>query len=1033
MSSRMTSADPITLSLTEAQRELLALDRIVAVPHLYNILIEAELDPELPSDALATAFAAVVKVQPALRMGLVDSPKGGGMLVAPGPETASAFRGWTVPTAEFDACRAAAFAELGATAFALDQPPLVRAVHVRAEDHTKAVLALVVHHSVFDGYSVGILLDELNAALSGGLDCETLATEREMALRDELERQLAAAATEQADMAAAALAERLRQVPSTVLYQLPARPVETEFAGKRREVQLTVEESAVVDRVCRELEISPFAYFSALHSAALARHADVESVVFGATVMTRRTPQAFDLCGYFVNTVPLVVDIHWERSFGDFACNAVLPEVERVRADSLVPLNKVARHAMPDRASNRNPIFTTLVTMQEPAEGAAGAPVRTMRQHGNDTAKFDLLLWVKPTHEGWVLEVEHDLQLLPDPVVSGYVDSLRSAIAGTAHHGRGIPLRELFCDGPVVPAREGKPRFDCDFAARVLDVADAAPAAVAIEEGRTWISYGQLAEQIRAVTGGLAERGIGPGDIVGVTTDNLPDTVVAVLAVLARRAVYLPLDLDLPAERVVDMVERARCRTVIGTGKVPGARVFGIGELRATPAEPSEDDPREHAVYAMFTSGSTGQPKGVLMANAPLANLAAWQVGTLQMGPDSRFLQYAPLGFDVSFQEIMPTLLAGGTLVSRRPVDRLDLPALARRVATTGVTHVYLPAAALGTFTQAARTAGDELPNVRFLCVAGEQVVADEGIQRFFTERPHIVLVNMYGPTETHVTTAAVFDSLSQPWPVHAPIGRPLPAVSARVVDATGHRAPCGVAGELRLGGIAPALGYVNDPDRTAERFVDGEYRTGDQVLLDASGELVYLGRKDDQVKIRGYRVELGEIEAVANALDGVRRAVAVVEPDPGRRLLLFFVPTQDSAAAEDIQAALARRLPGYMVPARVFPIDSVPTGFTGKLDRAALLRKADRAMAAEPAVSDNGAPPTPLETELRTMWEDTLRVPVTLDGSLVEAGAHSLNVLTVLSQVEYQYGVSVPVLDFFREPTIRALATLVEAERRQS
>ncbi|MFD9957909.1 amino acid adenylation domain-containing protein [Amycolatopsis sp. NPDC058986] len=1028
MSSELRSAGPIVLPLTEAQRELLALDRIVAVPHLYNIVVEAELDPALPPDELAAAFAAVLEVQPALRMGLVDGPDGGGLLVAPGPETAAAFGEWAVPAAEFDACRAAALGELGDTVFALDRPPLVRALHVRADDGTRAVLVLAVHHSVFDGYSVGILLSELNTALRGGLDRETLLAEREAALGEELGRQLATAMTEQADAAAAALAERLRRAPATVLYPAPARPVETGFAGERREIRLTAEESATVDRVCRELEISPFTYFSALHSATLARHADVESVVFGATVMTRRTPRAFDLCGYFVATVPLVVNVHWGQSFADFACGVVLPEAERVVADSVVPLSKVARHVMPDRTGNRNPIFTTLVTMQEPVDGAAGAPVRSMRQHGNGTAKFDLLLWVRPTREGWVLEVEHDVQLLPEPVVSGYVESLRSAIAGTAHAG--VTLRELFSDGPAVPALDGTPRFDCDFARRVLEVADADPAALAIEEGRTRVTYGELAERVRAVTGGLAERGVGPGDIVGVTADNLPDSVVAVLAVLARRAVYLPLDLELPAERVAEMVGRARCRMVVGTGEVPGARVFGVGELLGAATEPSQADHREHGVYAMFTSGSTGRPKGVLMANAPLANLAAWQLGALRMSAGTRFLQYAPLGFDVSFQEIMPTLLAGGTLVSRRPVDRQDLPALARRVAVTGVTHVYLPAAALGAFTRAVRTAGDLLPDVRFLCVAGEQVVADEGVQRFFAERPHIALVNMYGPTETHVTTAAVFEASAQPWPVHAPIGRPLPAVSARIVDVTGHRAPCGVAGELLLGGVAPALGYVNDPERTAERFVDGEYRTGDQVLVDASGTLVYLGRKDGQVKIRGYRVELGEIEAAANALDGVQRAVAAVGPEPARRLLLFFVPAKDAADAGDVRAALARRLPGYMVPAQVFPIDSVPTGFTGKLDRAALLRKVGEAVAGEPVVDDTGTPPTPLEAELRALWEDVLRVPVSLGGSLVEAGAHSLNVVTVLSQVEDKYGVSVPVLDFFREPTVRALACHVEVER---
>ncbi|WP_409462160.1 non-ribosomal peptide synthetase [Amycolatopsis sp. GA6-003] len=1026
MSSDVGNMRAVALPVTDAQRELLAVDRFVPVPHLYNVVVEAELDPGCEPADLAEAFAAVLAVQPALRSGLTEQPDDGALLVASDVGSSGVLRDWAVSAEEFDLCRSAALEEVGATAFALDRPPLVRAVHVRANDRSRAVLVLAVHHSVFDGYSVGVLRTELNLALQGRLDVESLVPQREAAFAEELTEQVAAAATPDADAAATALADRLRGVSPTVLYPLPGRPPETLFAGARREIPLTPAESAGIDQVCRELEISPFTLFSALHSATLARHTGEDAVVFGASVMTRRTSAAFDLCGFFVNTVPVAVSVHWDQTFADFVTGSVAAEAERARRNAAVPLSRVTARLKPERQGNRNPVFTTLLTMQEPAEAGAGATVRSMRQHGNDTAKFDLLLWVKPIRQGWMLEVEHDQRLLPEPVVSGYVDSLRSAIATIGRQHGAITVRELFEDGPAVPELPGSVVEHCDFARRVLEVADACPDAVAVEERRTRLAYGELAKRVREVTGGLAERGVGPGDIVGVTTGDLVHSVVAVLAILSRRAVYLPLESDLPAERLAGMVEQAGCETVLGEGDFPGARVYPIEELRGPATEPVSGGGREHGVYTMFTSGSTGRPKGVLMANAPLANLAAWQHRALEMSPRTRFLQYAPLGFDVSFQEIFPTLLAGGTVVSRRPVDRQDLPALVRRAALAEVTHVYLPAAALGAFARAAHAAGELLPTVRFLCVAGEQLVTDELVQRFFAERSHIVLVNMYGPTETHVTTAAFFRAADQPWPVHAPIGRPLPGVLARIVDASGRLAPPGVPGELRLGGIAPALGYVRDPRRSAERFVDGEYRTGDQVLAAAGGELVYLGRGDGQVKIRGYRVELGEVEAAANGVAGVKRAVAAVAP--GQRLMLFFVP-DGNPEPDAVRAALSRRLPGYMVPVRVHPVSSIPTGFTGKLDREALVRKAIEAEGDEPT-SAAGAPSSSLEAQLRQWWEEALGAPVPLDGSLIEHGAHSLNVVVVLSRIEAEHGVEVPVLDFFREPTVRALAGLVEAGR---
>jgi acyl-coenzyme A synthetase/AMP-(fatty) acid ligase len=412
------------------------------------------------------------------------------------------------------------------------------------------------------------------------------------------------------------------------------------------------------------------------------------------------------------------------------------------------------------------------------------------------------------------------------------------------------------------------------------------------------------------------------------------------------------------------------------------------------------------------------------------------------MGPHTRFLQYAPLGFDVSIQEIVPTLVAGGTVVSREPADRRDFPALVRRVAETRVTHIYLPVAALRPFVQTALTRKTLFPALRYVCVSGEQLMVDEEIRRFIDAHPHCVLVNLYGPTETHAVTTHRLAADDATWPAHVPIGLPLAGVAAYVVDVTGHLAPVGVPGELFLGGACPADGYVNDPERSAAGFVPDRfagvygavmYRTGDLVMRDERGALVFLGRDDTQVKIRGYRIELGEIEAVANALPGVRQAVAAARGTGAERELVLFLLTEDGSPvdADGIRSLLGDHLPAYMVPARVLDIDAIPTNGSGKTDRDALVAMAQQRLAEQNGTAGAKSPAyaDELERELAAIWTELLGVDgIPRDRPVLAYGAHSLNIFTALAQVQQRYGVAPPVVEFFRSPTIATLANLVRA-----
>ncbi|NUU21488.1 MAG: amino acid adenylation domain-containing protein, partial [Streptomycetaceae bacterium] len=798
--------------------------------------------------------------------------------------------------------------------------------------------------------------------------------------------------------------------------------------------------TAAVDRTCKRLSVSPFVLFTAIYGATLARHAGVDAVLVGSPFAARRTVGSFDLCGFFVNTLPITVEVDWAVTVDEHVGRVVRDAVDFCRANADLPFNQLVAEAAPGRVGNRNPLFSCMLAMQDTYVAPGGGPIRRVGEPGNGTAKFDLWLGATPVDGSWLLELEHDVELIDAAVAEAVLDSLRGALTRVLDGGA-LTLADLFDDASAeqsLPARPAAAGADT-LSALFETAARRHPDSIAVDEPGNRLTYARLRADAARAAAGLVEHGTRAHDVVAIATTTLGNTVTAILAVLGCGATFLPLDLSLPVPRLAAMLDRAGCKIVIGEGvDAPGVRTISLAELSGpTNGDPGPGDPAA-AAYLMFTSGSTGTPKGVLMGQRPLLNITAWQVEALGHDTATRVLQYAPLGFDVSFQEIVPTLAAGGTVVSRHPVDRRDFAALARRVVDTAVTHLFLPVAALRPFVQAVRAHHLSLPDLVRLCVSGEQLVVDDEIRGFFADHDRCALVNLYGPTETNAAT--VFTLRADDWPAtaHVPIGTALPGVRTYVVDTTGHLAPVGVPGELYLGGCAPADGYLDDPERTAAGFLpdrfggaagDRVYRTGDQVVREPDGTLIFLGRQDTQVKIRGHRVELGEIEAVATRDPSVAQAVAVVRGSGADRELVLFLRAADGPAADHaaVRAALVKALPAYMVPTRVLDVDVVPTSRTGKTDRDAL---AALAATTAPAAPEDGPPPgfaDDVERELAGIWASILDVDrLDPDRSLLEYGAHSLNVFTAFARIEERYGIAVGVTDFFRTPTIAALAGLV-------
>jgi amino acid adenylation domain-containing protein len=480
------------------------------------------------------------------------------------------------------------------------------------------------------------------------------------------------------------------------------------------------------------------------------------------------------------------------------------------------------------------------------------------------------------------------------------------------------------------------------------------PGRIAILDDTEAITYSEADRRAALIAGMLAASGVAPGDLVGLRHDRTPDLPLAVLGILRAGAAYLPLDQAYPDERLAYVAAASGLRFLMSDSPVPPP--WAGDSIRHLHLTASDDLSRfesfipaarsaDGLAYVLFTSGSTGRPKGVAMSHQPLFRLVRWHAGTPGLREPARVLQFAPLGFDVSAQEIFATLLFGGTVVMVSDEVRRSPFALLDHLIRHRVERLFLPFVAADGLCQAAIRRRARLDHLRDVITAGEQLRITPAIREAFTHNIPGRLHNHYGPTETHIVIAHTLDGKPADWPALPPIGQPIAGATAYIVDDAGNPVTDGTPGELLIGRQL-ARGYLGRDDLTAERFVeraDGErvYRTGDLARVDEHGDIQFLGRTDDQVKIRGFRVEPSEVEVVLSALPGVRSVSVLAQLDQaGSASLTAYLAGDFGAEAAVVKAArdlAAKRLPEYMIPARIRVVENLPITANGKVARGLL------------------------------------------------------------------------------------------------
>ncbi|MEZ5210151.1 non-ribosomal peptide synthase/polyketide synthase [Gordonia sp. (in: high G+C Gram-positive bacteria)] len=566
------------------------------------------------------------------------------------------------------------------------------------------------------------------------------------------------------------------------------------------------------------------------------------------------------------------------------------------------------------------------------------------------------------------------------------------------------------------------------------------PERTALISGDREVSYGEFAARVAVLARRLIGLGVGPETAVAVCMERSVDMVVAVHAVLAAGGQYVPIDPELPPDRVKYMLDTASAEIVLlQQGTAPsalaevatGVRIVEVAtEEPIAAAEPVSDAERtapllpDHAAYTMFTSGSTGRPKGVTVTHRSLLNLIDWFDGVVGEVSDPVILLKTPYTFDVSVPELFWPLLRGATIVIAEPGGHRDPAYLSDVIERTGVSIVQFVPSMLSVFLEEFGSAATALASVRRVHVAGEALtppVARKALEAV----PHAALFNHYGPTEdtVYATTSAVL-----PGADGVTIGAPVVNTSAYVLDRRLRMVPVGVPGELYLGGVQVARGYAAQPALTAERFVADSfaeqpgqrlYRTGDLVRWNADGEIEYLGRTDFQVKLRGQRIELGEIEAVISGAPGVVKAAASVAEAPGGAEHLIAYVSPASVDVDKVKATVAGALPSYMVPSVWMVLDDIGLNSAGKVDRRALPTPDFGVLAGEYTPPEND-----IEEALAAVFGDVLGLDrVSVTDSFFDLGGNSLSAMRLAARVTDVLRVAVSVRDMFESPSVRDLA----------
>ncbi|SJZ83631.1 amino acid adenylation domain-containing protein [Chitinophaga eiseniae] len=915
------------------------------------------------------------------------------------------------------------------------------------------LLVLTLHHIAADGWSAGIIVEEL-------IELYNAAVQNRMPQLRKLGIQYADYAMWQRGFLKEEMLERKldywkKKLADVATLQLPTdhpRPLQPGFRGREYHFDI---DKAVTDQLkalSQQEGATLFMTLLAVFKVLLHRYTLQEDICVGSPIAGRSLRQLEGLIGFFVNTLALRTEVLPGMLFTTLLKN-VKDTTLAAYDHQDVPLEKIVEAVVRERDVSVNPLFQVLFILQNTP------PVPDIRLSGlrispepleSDTAKFDLTFLLQEEAGELHACIEYCTDLFEEATVERMGRHFRQLLYAVAAE----PSATVAALPMLEDAEQQRLLFD--FNATTAEYPSAAtipdlfrkqvalhPEAPAVVFGDTMLTYAALDERSDVLAGYLRNKGVATETLVPVCMHRAPDMIVILLAILKAGGAYAPIDPDYPDDRVRYILSDLGGPLLITVSDqstrlaslLSGQEIVCIDTLADIPAAgdlTSVDVHAENLAYVMYTSGSTGRPKGVLVEHRNVTSLVC-NANYISLTPADAILSAGSVSFDATTFEYWGMLLNGGRLVLSREHELLDVSVLKEELQGKGVNKMFFTTS---WFNQLVDTDITLFSGLKVILTGGEKL-SEKHVEKLQAAYPSITVSNIYGPTE-NTTFSLSYRINGNGLRAVTPIGLPLSNRTAYILDASQQPVPFGVTGELYVGGAGVARGYLNSPDLTCSRFlpspfVEGEriYRTGDLARREADGHITFMGRTDDQVKIRGYRIEPGEIESVLQELAGVKQVLVTVRTytGTGKQLVAYIVPAEDYSQ-EHIRASLRQRLPEYMQPSFIVELDGFPLNANGKVDKG-LLPSPDAGTGSQRVyVAASG----PLETLLVGVWEELLGIGrIGVHDNFFQLGGHSLLAMREAAVLRSRLQVEVPIRSLFQYPTIAELAAFINGLTRES
>jgi amino acid adenylation domain-containing protein len=1035
------------IPLTSGQERLWLLDRLVPGNPAYNETNTVRMPYAVDPDTVRRAVAEIVRRHEALRTIFRTEGEEPVQVVLPTlcvDVPLVDLRHLPQDAREDEALRLAA--EQSRIPFDLSEGPLLRTSLFRldAEDH---LFSLTLHHIVTDGWSIGVFCAEF-FTLYWSFAAGRPSPLPELAFQygDYAIWQRAVLDTPAARGQLDYWRRQLADLPQLDLPGDRPRPAEFSFRGAARPLTIGEPLYRSLQAVCDREGVTLFVLLLSALYVLLHRYTDQDELVVGTPSAGRNRKELEPLMGFFVNTLVLRADLSGNPRFTDLLARVRATSVEAM-SNQDVPFERILDALQLPRDKSRTPLFQVgFQLFQRPsAPGLRKDLLLPFEGIDAGNAKFDLTFQLIWTGTGVRGQVEYATDLFDHARIERLIRHYGTLLAGIAEDA-GQRVGELRLLSPEeerrVTVERNRTAADYPRDATIPEVFREevlrAPDDPAVAFGAETLTYAELDERSDRLARRLAALGVERGAQVGVHLERCLDLPAVLLGVLKAGAGFVPLDPAYPRPRLAHIVRDSGTGIVVtGAAGLDGIPVRAIplhelldeaGGVGPLPAGTGPGD----VAYVMYTSATTGDPKGVAVTHRNILRLVKG-VRYAELRPGRKILQFSPISFDASTFEIWGALLNGGTLVLHPP----GMPSLAELGAFIRRKRIEVMFLTTALFRQLVEQGCADLRSVRQLLTGGEAMPVATA-RAAWKGLPRTRVANVYGPTEC-TTFATIYPIVNPDDIVHSvPIGRPIENTTAYILDRYGNPVPDGIPGELHLGGDGVAPGYWKRPDLTEAAFVPDPfagipgarlYRTGDLASFREDGTILFLGRRDRQVKLSGYRIELGEVEAAIEAHPQVSGAAAVLVGPPDRRLAAFAGRVAGSGLTSGaLRSFLLERLPRYMVPPALEVRDGLPLTPTGKIDHRALEKEAGLIAAA-----GAGAPPrTPEERQIAALWEELLHAEqVGIADNFFDLGGQSLVATRLLSRIRDRFQVEVTMRAFFDDPTVAGLASSVEAARR--